>query len=229
MSCEFKVQARFWLMSSPIKQNLFDLVANSDAGIRQARAHTGAVRTGALRGQAWARTTRPGGEGWPSGDGDGDEEQEQVFVVLRGFQPLLQIAAAAALFVLVPTAVINLVVISLLAFLVMKLVFPIVRKQSSAVSVVSYDVHVLQPAACRPFRLQLMTVCSSEIDGLPVVLSGSEIEASGLPSPARRGRAAPALVGWTRRRATIRSQRERAITIKPITINHQPHTRRARP
>ena len=103
-------------MSSPIKQNLFDLVANSDAGIRQARAHTGAVRTGALRGQAWARTTRPGGEGWPSGDGDGDEEQEQVFVVLRGFQPLLQIAAAAALFVLVPTVVINLVLISLLAF-----------------------------------------------------------------------------------------------------------------
>ena len=38
MSCEFKVQARFWLMSSPIKQNLFDLVANSDAGIRHTLA-----------------------------------------------------------------------------------------------------------------------------------------------------------------------------------------------
>lgn len=132
---ELRVQGtRLWLMSSPIKQNLLILL-RTHAGIRQARAHAGAVRTGALRavgvgdrsGRRRARTTRPGGEdGWLSGDGDGYGAQEQV--VLRRLQPLLQIAAAAAacscsyccdkpccdFFT---------------CLLVMKLVFPVVRKK----------------------------------------------------------------------------------------------------
>lgn len=87
------------LHDSCLKQSRICLtLLRTHAGIRQARAHAGAVRTGALRavgvgdcsGRRRARTTRPG-EGWPSGDGGRAQEQ----AVLRGLQPLLQIAACS--------------------------------------------------------------------------------------------------------------------------------------